>query len=605
MKRFLAAILALLLLTGCASQIPEEKLDPLQTAPTAAQPAAKELYAPDSAIEQLTDGAVRAYPLEKRCLGMKQMGDGLLLFFEVGEQTELVLCSGTDCAVTAETTIPFAVTPESPLLQTNENGLAYIDETENALVLMDSRLRPITRVTLPEDMDGTPVLSPRLNSIFYCAGGNIRAFDLEQGQSRLLKSHQVQSQTLLGCRFDGQVLMCSITDTSGNTYTAFLSTENGETLGKSAALEDFQTYGDAYLLRRGEGIVKETLFGTLEEPYMALNAAYDGEEVYSVLAQGCALAVKTEAGGTTLSAFDLTSGKKVSVLTLADMGSLRGYFANSLGVWFLSDDSLYLWDMEKSRVDDDTVYTAPHYTGDAPDEDGLAELQAQADQLGEKYGVDIRVWRSAAEITGGYAIETEFQTVAIQKGLAALDVALTCYPDGFFQTLAGATAGGKLHISLVRSVDEGAPGVQFWEGGDAYIALAIGDTLESALFHEVNHVVDTYVLAGSRAYDDWDSLNPQGFDYDYSYELYETRTDTTYLDGEARAFISSYSMTYPTEDRATIMEYAMTEGNAAYFAATAMQSKLLRMCEAIREAFHWEDNSETFPWEQYLAEPIA
>ena len=64
-------------------------------------------------------------------------------------------------------------------------------------------------------------------------------------------------------------------------------------------------------------------------------------------------------------------------------------------------------------------------------------------------------------------------------------------------------------------------------------------------------------------------------------------------------------MSFPKEDRARVMEYAMMEGNEHYFRSEIMQEKLLVLCKAIREAFGWKKSEEVFRWEQYLNEPIA
>ena len=113
-------------------------------------------------------------------------------------------------------------------------------------------------------------------------------------------------------------------------------------------------------------------------------------------------------------------------------------------------------------------------------------------------------------------------------------------------------------------------------------------------------MLDTYIFGRSREYDDWESVNPAGFAYDLSYDLYAQRAESPWLGEGERAFINSLSMTYPNEDRATVFEYAMGSGNEAYFATEIMQIKLQKICDAIREAFAWEDVEETFLWEQYL-----
>ena len=63
-------------------------------------------------------------------------------------------------------------------------------------------------------------------------------------------------------------------------------------------------------------------------------------------------------------------------------------------------------------------------------------------------------------------------------------------------------------------------------------------------------------------------------------------------------------MTYPKEDRARLMEYAMMPENESYFITDTMQAKLRTLCLAIREAYDLETATESFLWEQYLAEPI-
>ena len=63
-------------------------------------------------------------------------------------------------------------------------------------------------------------------------------------------------------------------------------------------------------------------------------------------------------------------------------------------------------------------------------------------------------------------------------------------------------------------------------------------------------------------------------------------------------------MSFPKEDRARIMEYAMMPDNAACFESEIMQKKLRQLCLGIREAFGLKKSTEVFIWEQYLNEPL-
>ena len=97
--------------------------------------------------------------------------------------------------------------------------------------------------------------------------------------------------------------------------------------------------------------------------------------------------------------------------------------------------------------------------------------------------------------------------------------------------------------------------------------------------------------------------NGKRFEYTYGYS---TITDADkYLSGEDRAFVDTYSMSFPKEDRARILENAMLSGNEALFSPPIMQAKLTKLCEGIRQAFGLRKSKETFPWEQYLEESLA
>ena len=151
---------------------------------------------------------------------------------------------------------------------------------------------------------------------------------------------------------------------------------------------------------------------------------------------------------------------------------------------------------------------------------------------------------------------------------------------------------------------EAASGIQYWLEDRPCIALTTSAT-EGSLNHELCHVMDTRVFAHSNAYDQWEELNPSGFKYDYDYAANATRNAGEYLREAERCFIDTYSMSFPKEDRARVLEYAMTPGNVDYFQSRVMQAKLKQICLGLREAFGLKKSPETFLWEQYLKESLA
>ena len=64
-------------------------------------------------------------------------------------------------------------------------------------------------------------------------------------------------------------------------------------------------------------------------------------------------------------------------------------------------------------------------------------------------------------------------------------------------------------------------------------------------------------------------------------------------------------MTFPHEDRCRLFVNAVLEGNESLFTTDAMQAKLKRMCQGIRESYGYEKNGKTYIWEQYLNTSLA
>ena len=200
----------------------------------------------------------------------------------------------------------------------------------------------------------------------------------------------------------------------------------------------------------------------------------------------------------------------------------------------------------------------------------------------------------------------------IREGLAQLEQILSHFPNGVFETAVEGLEDGRLTVCLVRDLVGGlASGiqnrpesVQFWDGNHAYVALTLGENLKQNFYHDMFHVLETRVLSESIAYYRWDELNPIKFDYDYDYVTYLERDSSPWLEGDNRAFIDAYSMTFPKEDRARIMEYACMAGNESYFTSKTMQKKLHTICAGIREAYGLQDHPAALLWEQYLEEPI-
>lgn len=595
MKRILLTLLVLaVLLTGCANTAEQE-----MTADTAAtEPVDTGLYIPDSPVEQQTGGAVKAYALEQTgYYGLSSIGDRILLLCGQG-QTQMQALSGEMCIPSGSVELPVDLREGGG--QIINNGVAYYDTQSNEAVFLDSQLSEIKRISLPEGIQGMPVFAPDAGEIFYCLGQEIRGMDTQLGISRLIKSHSCETQMLQGTYFDGKLLLCSATDAMGEQNTLYISTENGMTHSDDKSITYLSTYEDQYLVERTDGTVRQWIYGSLDAEPGLLNVADD--TVISAAQLGGAVGVVTDDTGTHLSFYELHTGKKTAAVTIAGFAEpvclLPDRWSGS--VWILTGEgaaqpqTLLRWNVKASAVMEETVYTGPVYTAQAPDKEGLEALQDRVDGLNRQHVTAIRIWQDAVKTNGGHVLEPEYQTGAIEACLNDLEQVLSIFPEGFLRK----SVNTKIRICIVRSADGKAEATRFWDDGDAFVILPCGVDVKTEFIKAMGYIVDSHVLGNSPVLDQWQSMNPEGFDYG-------SQMQESLLEGQNRAFADAASMSAVTEDRARIFYEAMQADNAAMFETQIMQGKLLLLCQAIRDAWRLERKTETYPWEQYLTQPIA
>lgn len=610
MKRLTVILLVLLMLCGCTpnSGTPTSNYTAGATAPTV------ELYDPNSYIEEETKGAVRAYPLtDYHADSFCFMGQNIILFSqdEHINLTTLHLLQGETLGVVRSLTLDCTVYPTDPHLRVSGNTLGYYNMEENAIVLINADLTEARRIRLPDDVRDIPVLSPDLQTLYYCLGNEIRALDLNDGISRLLKQHSCQTQSIVDVHFGGTVLEVYAIDENGNDRVVFISAETGETLGSDENLLNIRTNGNTYILQRQDGTVQELLVGKLEQEMQALHPIAE-EFVFEALSINSIVAGK----GHELSLYDVSSGRITAAVSLGEGVAVRSAAPAPGGnyVWVHGFDSqadchtLYRWDLSATEKNGTTSYLAPRYTAETPNTAVIADCQKTADEIGAKYGVVIHV-DSQLPTAANYRFVNEHQPEALEAALTQLDHLLAQFPEGFFSKMAAVNKSGGIHISLVRALYDIADGpvpdnygLHYTVSGNHHIALQIGADFESAVYHEICHTLDAFVYSGSKAFDLWDQLNPEGFVYLSSYKDFEINGDDPLLLGETQAFVDGYAMTFAKEDRARLFEKAMTDGNEGLFAAPIMQAKLRQLCLGIREACDWEKEEIELPWEQYLIE---
>lgn len=600
MKRWVCLILVMLLLTGCGGQ---KNGDSQQT-----EPVQEGLYDETYALEDQTGGAVRAYPLETaEYTDLYMMGSKVLLLSDSGKA--LVL-HGDEGTVSATGQIE-GFRPDVASFEVNVKGIAnYLPESKEVF-LLNPQLNETSRLQLPEDIQGEPVISMESNEIFFCRNGEIRAMNMENGVARLIKSHVVTEQTLDGCYYDGKLLSCTAKDASGNQRQIYLSAENGMTVSNDAYIYSFETFKDRHFVRRVDNRLDQIIVGTQAGESQLLSVK-DAHFVSQALAMNGAVSYQKQTDGIMLSFHDLEQGQTMAQVKLTGVGEPVAMNADQNYVWLLVEEIpdpenpvihqvLLRWDIKKSAVQEPVPVLETLYTLENPDKESLKLCKEKANDLNDTYGVRIAVWEDAVKTTGDYKAVAEYQPVILNEMLAELEPALQPYPESFLRRTVKA---GWVRINLVRRIESGEEWVQFWHKGDCYLLISSYADIPKAFLEAMGYAIDSRVLGNSRKYDDWSELNPEGFLYTVEAEG-KTQDVAGYVSGENRYFVNMESVASASEDRRQIFMAAMAEGNEAVFASQPMQAKLRRMCEAIREAFDMTNRKEQFQWERYLSEPIV
>ena len=619
MKPILATLLVFLIfLCGCSRQ-PEATVPP--TDPPVTEESVSEepsgLYDADSYLEAHTDGAIRMYPLgQLDSIGFLPMGEDLLLFSATGGTT-LTKYTGDTLSVAAVARLPCYIYPTDPAVQVSESGVTYYDERQNSLIFLDAGLQETNRLPLPEDICGMPALTADRRSLYYCTKNALRCIDTDTGLDRYLKEMTYPDQRVTALHCDDTVICCAVTDETGTAYQLYISTENGQLLQQSDGDTRLWTDGFSYFAIHRDGIYPELLTGDSEQGPTLLAVDTFERSVLPVPECGGVVLAPEKAGDSyQLDFYRLLNGTRSASVTLPGsepVWSVQG--SGQDAVWFLRYDAhygcevLHRWDLSKTPTGENTSYLSARYTADRPDLGGIADCREIADTLFEVYGVRILLWNDATACRmQGYTVVPEYQVPVIRRELTALEEMLFLYPDGFFRKAAESTANGYIQICLVRRIQEDSTGAEYsglqcWDHyANAYLCLAAQESRPAAgFFHEMAHVIDSRVMTRCKAYDDWNQLNPKGFQYSYG----DPAPDgPRWLSGEDRAFVDTDSMRYPREDRAALMASAMERGNEAVFESETMQKKLRQLCIGIRTAFDMKKTTQTLLWEQYLKTPL-
>ncbi len=332
----------------------------------------------------------------------------------------------------------------------------------------------------------------------------------------------------------------------------------------------------------------------------------------------------------------LDSGEDMSYLPYMEGNTIQVVFTDMSGD---NPAIVYQWDYEQKPEDavyfsdilviDDlsgwafsnNIYPEGGYVGIEeliPGEciDALSDLRERADEIEKKYDISIYISNECRMECGGYRCTPENNRETVSKALETLDRELEKYPAGFF--------------TLFKESPYFSGGVEFYLAGTLY-GNGDGNTLDLAggfrtegyrsviifvdindlgctktYHHELSHAIES--ILGDKPVDEdiWLSLSPnKGIaPYTYTYAEWGRGDYSEYIlewdnDIADDCFIDSYSMTYPTEDRARIFENIMVDDSWVDFNRfPKLKEKLRYWAQVIREGIGTDEWPEYTYWER-------
>ena len=612
MKWFLSGLLCMcILLSGCAG----DPLLPTQTDPpeTQTQPSSPAvplleqgiamgesgnlLYIPNDAVEDMICPEVRLF------------GNGLLLSAYVRNQYVLRHISLEDGALLSECAIPAS---PGVKVRIGSGCIGLLDSGTNRFHLLDEDLTLQSSQTIQTEGDSW-YLSPELDVLYrFDYDKGLLARELQTGQEHWIVENAVFTRVIGP---ETEYLLFEYTDgDSQRTYIRCLDLSTGtlETVPVSGAISTGIRRGETWLLRKdganGEYILTDD----------DLSASFTWTQSAVTLLSPRKHLLLTDHSGRNLQLYD-TDGRFVSACTLPDAEyATAGTDLVWSGYWdgyFFTDtiegiSHLMFWDIDADAQGIDWELTPLEQPQKSqPVMEGAFYERAEA--LSERFGVTILIAEQCAADYSHYSSYLLTDPVFVGDALDVLEECLGQYPEGFFRQLPHGpfayiqfelVGGLSLKDSTANQPGDAAA---FMQEQDGYIRIVVDGFLlrPETLYHEFSHVIDRRLswdatVRADALYSEegWLALQPEGFAYAMSYtdmpEQIRHYLETGYFD-------SDYSMTYPTEDRATLFAAAMTQ--APFLEENpGMQTKLDYYARCIRDCFDTEGWPEVTAWEQPL-----
>lgn len=285
-----------------------------------------------------------------------------------------------------------------------------------------------------------------------------------------------------------------------------------------------------------------------------------------------------------------------------------------------NDIEPYIYDLPAAAKEYDGEYSEPLICTKAQMDEKIAQI---AEEIYNDTGIEILYGSQGNDFVAvDYVSTAELDVYAIYSYITALEEVMSRYPEGMLREVHKDTHDGmKIYLcgdiyGIIDSSVDAAAGVTYEQGFDLVIALSVKGNVYHDLPHELSHAFDrridyVYYSSGESTTNwsaVWDEFTPFDDAYIYSYDNYWEYSDYCADDAtvEDAWFISAYGRTYPTEDRACIMQQLFNyEGSGEkYFEHENLLDKARLYSYILRQCFPSCDTNETHYWETNIGEIV-
>ena len=613
MKRKLVALLCVgMLFSGCGSgfskplqtespkaeSLPTQTRLPLLQQGTAMEESSNLRYIPNAAVESMTAPKMRL------------LGNGLLLSEYIENELVLKHISLEDGALVKESSV--SACPGTKLyIGSGEIGLC--DRESGLISILDEDFHLLRTYEVPQEGDDW-YLNSELDTlyVFYHDRG-LMGRNLETGAELWLVDNGFQVIPKGGG--SGYVIFAYTDRADQKTYTRCLnlSTATLETLPIGSVISAGIRQGETWLFQSGE--TEGSYMVVKSEP---ANCFMWADSAVQLLSPRHHLLV-TDASARNLFLYE-TDGTFLSGCSLpqnsnAVVGSdfvWSGYWKGYFFIDFVdSSCRLMFWDVS-AATEGENLQMSPLEQTQQSQTVLEQQLYERAAQLSARFGVDIRIAEQCPLDYSHYDTYALTDPVFVRSALDVLEESLSLYPEGFFRQLPHGDIE-SMRIELVGDLTAKddidthpvSVGAFTQDRGSYYIIVLDGFLLQpQTLFHEFSHIIDARLKWDSMIREDalyseeaWMSLQPEGFHYAMTYT--EVPEELLHF-MESGYFITEYSLTYPTEDRAVLMEAAMNNFTWDFEPGCGTRTKLQYYADCIRDCFDTEGWPEKTCWEQVL-----